>query len=266
MNDTISCPHCNSNLYIKHGHYKDNQRYKCRSCLKTYTSGSKSIWNKSKKSHTLWLEYFKLMSSGLSIRECAYKLNICIDTSFRWRHKILNKTEIPSSPYNLHGRVLIKHTYFKENFKGQKTPPVLKTLNNRDKIYVLLAINKYKNSFAKVSFRKSMTLNDIDNIVSSLKYNKKAKFIPAHDIPSKRVCIRISKRNLKLSKYNSKLIENLTYLSQYFIKFLRKIIFKKYRGIATKYLDKYLNWLVIWFENKLDSRFFSPNIHHDIFC
>ena len=36
--DVISCPHCESRLFVKNGKRKTTQNYKCKSCCKVFTA------------------------------------------------------------------------------------------------------------------------------------------------------------------------------------------------------------------------------------
>ena len=55
------CPICESIHYIKHGLYKEIQRYKCKDCNKTFSKTTNSLWSYSKKSPELWIEFIELM-------------------------------------------------------------------------------------------------------------------------------------------------------------------------------------------------------------
>ncbi|WP_430739193.1 transposase, partial [Turicibacter sanguinis] len=56
------------------------QRYKCKSCTKTFTDLTKSALSSSKIPLSKWLEYTKLMILGVSIRKCAEHIDVCIST------------------------------------------------------------------------------------------------------------------------------------------------------------------------------------------
>ena len=43
------CSNCNEKSYIKFGKYKWIQRYKCKSCKKTFSKTTKALWSYSKK-------------------------------------------------------------------------------------------------------------------------------------------------------------------------------------------------------------------------
>ena len=51
------CPHCESNDISKFGKANSKQRYKCKSCSKTFTDFTKSALSSSKISLSKWLEY-----------------------------------------------------------------------------------------------------------------------------------------------------------------------------------------------------------------
>lgn len=87
------CPHCKSNSTIKHGSYKNIQRFKCKNCTKTFTEKTNTLLSYSKKPTSLWSKYANFMKKGLSLRDCSKKLNISLSTAFIWRHKILKTLE-----------------------------------------------------------------------------------------------------------------------------------------------------------------------------
>ena len=85
------CPYCNNKNFIKYGMYKNLQRYKCKDDIfgKTFTKEIYDKFRYSKKFKENYSKYFNLLNEGLTLRECANKLNITIVTAFFWRHKFL---------------------------------------------------------------------------------------------------------------------------------------------------------------------------------
>jgi hypothetical protein len=61
------------------------QRFKCKSCNKTFNALADSPLYRMKKSEK-WIEYTKLMWEGVSLRKSAKALDITLRTSFRWQH------------------------------------------------------------------------------------------------------------------------------------------------------------------------------------
>jgi len=86
------CPHCSSTKVYKRGKKNGVQMYKCNTCNKWYseTTGT-PLYDIKLKSK--WQSYLNCMEQGMPIKKIAKKLNISIQTSFDWRHKILSSLE-----------------------------------------------------------------------------------------------------------------------------------------------------------------------------
>ena len=88
----LLCPHCKSNMYIRWGKRNDLQRYKCKSCAKTFNSLTKTpLARLRRKGH--WLQYSKCLKQGLTVREAAKECDVHRNTSFRWRHRFLMNSQ-----------------------------------------------------------------------------------------------------------------------------------------------------------------------------
>lgn len=118
------CPHCeskevkrNGNKILKNG--EKLQRYKCKSCNKTFTNNTNTILAYSKKSDR-WLEFIEYTLEGLSLREIAKKMgDISYVSLFYWRHKLLKSLNSIFKD-KLTGIVEIDETYFLQSNKGDK--------------------------------------------------------------------------------------------------------------------------------------------------
>jgi len=88
-NNRKDCPHCSSTSVYKRGKQHGVQMYKCRSCSKWFseTTGT-PLWD-IKLKHK-WQGYLRCMEQGMSIKKIAKELEISIQTSFDWRHKVLS--------------------------------------------------------------------------------------------------------------------------------------------------------------------------------
>ena len=113
-----ACPHCESHDICKYGTSSGKQRYKCKSCRRTFTDFSKSVLSGSKLPLKYWLEYAKCMILGFSIRRAAEHIKVCVKTSFYMRHRILDAIRLYIGIGHLEGVVEMDETYFAESFKG----------------------------------------------------------------------------------------------------------------------------------------------------
>lgn len=81
-----ACPHCNSMSVFKWGIRNNLQRYKCKTCNKSFnTLTATPLANLRKKES--WIKYAECLREGLSIRKAAAKCGIHRNTSHRWRHR-----------------------------------------------------------------------------------------------------------------------------------------------------------------------------------
>lgn len=114
----VACPKCDSSYIVKNGKSAlDDQRYKCKSCGRIFSTHTNSPMSYSKKSKVQWLKYLECMRQGLSIRESAMIVKIHKNTAFYWRHKILNALKEKLSE-KLEGVISIDELYINESYKG----------------------------------------------------------------------------------------------------------------------------------------------------
>lgn len=259
-----ACPFCSSNHFIKYGKYNNFQRYKCKnsSCNKTFSSCTNSLWYNSKKSAELWYKYCNLMFSGKTIRECASKLHISINTAFQWRHKILNKLPNCNKDLYLDGYIGFKHIKLRESFKGQKTPPVY-TLN-RKKVFVSISVNSNKASFSHIVSKELLNQNiSYSQLKNKIKFN--SHIVGFLDRYAVAIAKRINKTLMKLKECPLSTELNLRTLANSFSSLLQGWL-GFFRGVATKYLDAYLDWFIHIYENSFSNKIMISNIINALFC
>lgn len=113
-----ACPHCKSQRLVRNGMADGLQRYKCRTCGKTFNALTGTplarLRHKGK-----WLEQTRAMSDGLTVHRAAAFLRVAPSTAFRWRHRFLG---VPRGvkPTSLTGVAEMDETYFLESYKGCK--------------------------------------------------------------------------------------------------------------------------------------------------
>ena len=83
-----SCPMCQSSKFKKHGLYKDWQRYKCKTCDRTFNELTGTVWHYIHDKNK-FRQYFQCLAEQKTLKQCTLDLGICMQTAFYWRHKIL---------------------------------------------------------------------------------------------------------------------------------------------------------------------------------
>ena len=82
------CPHCGHKKYVKFGIDKGSQRYKCKSCNRSFTEYT-GTWMAGLQKKDKIDDYLALMHQEKSLDKIKESLSINKKTAFDWRHKIL---------------------------------------------------------------------------------------------------------------------------------------------------------------------------------
>ncbi|NME83314.1 IS1 family transposase [Clostridium sp. SM-530-WT-3G] len=240
------CPHCNSTHFIKHGKYKGIQRYMCRECKRTFSSTTNSLWYYSKKDPTIWLKYIELFLQRKTLKECSQELTLNIATSFYWRHKILNILKSAHiygvNPEKFVGNASANTVYFQEKTPNSVINFKLDPYQQQNYIIAVAARDSKDSMLIKPLSRFRLNL---------IQFNKKivGKLEPKTSIilnGKERFYKEISKEDnniiIKRKQIKSKVIDEK-------IKFIKITLsgwFSGFHGIATKYLEKYLPYFLLY--------------------
>lgn len=112
------CPHCCATRIVKNGSAHGLQRFKCRSCGKTFNAltGTPLVGLHMRGK---WLGQAAALRDGLSLNQVAARLNIAQSTAFRWRHRFLALPKTIQT-HGLAGIAEADETYFLKSAKGQR--------------------------------------------------------------------------------------------------------------------------------------------------
>lgn len=112
------CPHCDSRAVVRWGGFSGRQRYRCRSCSKTFSDLTRTAFAYT-KCIGKWPHYLILMRQGRTLRVSAARLRIHVSTAFRWRHAILSLAKVADTT-TLAGTVEVKELRFAHSRKGSR--------------------------------------------------------------------------------------------------------------------------------------------------
>ena len=274
LSNNHHCQHCGSNKICKNGsnHSKSVriQKFRCNACHKNYTIKTNTIFYYTHKSIEIWQEYIELFSQGLSLRKIVEKMNkkINLKTAFFWRHKILKVLTQKDGNNKLGGIVEADETFFEESQKGSRkmTRKARKrgfSSENRqvglsyNKVCVLTALDRQKHSFnkpvgyGKVCKEQIGILQHRIEKDSILIIDGNRTYRNLHDVRLK---------SLKFGKPQSKLYHLNTINS--FHSHLKKFMIR-FNGVATKYLDYYVEY----FKNIKDNiDIFAILLNNAVYC
>ncbi len=244
----IICPHCESKYFQRWGKRSDLQRYRCKSCKKTFNSLTGTpLARLKRKGH--WLDYTECLSKSLTIRAAAEICGISIDTSFRWRHRFLsNAKKIKAN--SLRGIVETNEIDFSYSNKGEKkmNRPARKRggeIKKHDKSakHVSFLIGRDRNKFTFDKIIEKITTSELhtalDNLVDSdvlLCCDNKTIYKEFAKERSLRHGIVDTSKG-EFVKKDVVHIKNITLYCN-----SMKYWMERFHGVATKYLENYVSW------------------------
>ena len=83
------CPHCRSDdNVIKWGSANRLRRYRCKACIVTFNALTETPLAQLHK-RELWIGNAQALVDGISLRKVAVRLDVHVETAFRWRHRFL---------------------------------------------------------------------------------------------------------------------------------------------------------------------------------
>ena len=246
-NSKEECPYCHKKNFIKFGKYNGVQRYKCKekSCNRTFSAATNTLWYKSKKEPIKWVKYIELMFQRCTLRECSRKLEINIVTAFFWRQKILKSLIKVSSNQVLSDEVYLRKIVFKESYKGnpKAAREATEEATNytyrkaRENIWVVAASDSNKKIIEAPICKKNWDKNSFVKLIYN-KLDKKCKIYSSID----------RYLNAEATKHNGVSIPATNESKKFMLKYTMNILIKmkKFRGVATKYLQGYLYWMSLY--------------------
>lgn len=248
-----TCVYCGSNGVSKRGKRKGIQQFSCRSCKRWFSENTGTVLQGIHHPEK-WQEYLRLMQAGGTIKGIAGKMGISIETSFRWRHKILSA--LSEKEVSKLGEIVeCDEMEFVMNNKGAviERPPRKRSsdahkASHKDttrKIQVVVAVDRNGLKYTRVVEAERINSKHIQKCIGKklqkgstlitdrhsayLKYTKNLKTISHKTISSKEQLISKSK-TLNIQRVNQ------TH------KQIRGFLKRFHGGVATKYLQNYLNW------------------------
>jgi transposase-like protein len=254
------CPCCGGSNYIKNGKNRlKRQRYACKDCDRIFSDMTNSPLSYTKKPPEQWIKYMECMSKGLSIRKSAQIVKINRNTAFHWRHKILNAIKSKLKD-NLGGIVEINEMRIKESFKGNhsksKGPLRNKSFNRinsnlfvndgRKIISILCCRDRDNNTFAQAACSGRIGFRHINILLE--KKIREGSVICTNNSSAYISFAKTQKLTLYKILFNSKSTDEIYHIDNVkaFSK-LFKIFINGFKGVATKYINFYLNWFK-WME------------------
>lgn len=249
----VNCPHCESKKLRANGKLKQVQRYVCNGCGKNFSETTGKVWYNLKKKDKM-NTYLYCLLSGYSIRKSAKETGIAIQTSFDWRHKLLTAF---SSVWveGFEGIVESDELFFLHSEKGkrklerkprQRGGKATSRGISEEQVAVIATCDRTGNRDFKVAAQGRISKKDIDKVLAgklsnadtlcSDSHRSYTAFARSEHVEHKKFNASKGQR-VKDKVYHVQNVNNMDMR-------LRKWM-GQFNGVATKYLQNYLNWFLV---------------------
>lgn len=248
----LRCPNCNADHVTIHGKYKNRNRYICKGCGKTFTGQTGTPLHNIKKTDK-FLDFIDLTMGSvayLSLKEISKKIGISIQTAFEWRHKLLLSLKIDSDKFSevteiddvwfLYSQMGRKGLKYSRKRGGAKN----KQGDNDFQAKVLITADRKRHIDMSLIRIGRMNKEDIvrtvgdkfheNTILVSDKHSSISAF--ANDLGIKHKTFKAKDHTLD-QEYH---VQYVNYLAGR----LKSVINHQLRGVSTKYLQNYINWIM----------------------
>ena len=249
----LICPRCKARRVSRNGRRRGVQRYVCRSCGSTFNAATGTVLAATKKSVSVWECYVECMVSGLSVRMSAEKCGISKSTSFIWRHKLLDALREKDAKAMLRGIVEGDEAFFRLSFKGnhardgfrmprpaRKRGGCGKRGMSSEQVCAPCAVERGGAALSKAACLGRATARALGDVFGG-KIDGGATFCSdAH--ASYRAFA--AERSVRLVQTRGGRAKSGIYHTQHVSAYhsVLKGWMRRFRGVATKYLDNYLAW------------------------
>ena len=246
------CAHCGHPKYVKFDTDKGSQRYKCKSCNRSFTEYT-GTWMAGLQRKDKIDDYLALMLEEKSLDKIKVALSINKKTAFDWRHKILaSLSENDKSDFT--GITESDETFFLNSEKGR--PVNHRKPRNRggasttrgisnDQVAVIVTQDRTSNLDLTVATMGRLKKTDIENAIGSrIKASKTVLCSDAH-VSYKGFAIDNEIEHHPLKASVKQRVKNKVYHIQHVNSThnrVKKWIDSRFWGVSTKYLQQYLNW------------------------
>lgn len=251
-NKVGSCPHCGNSKYSKDGKEKSGtQRYRCKSCNRSFNSYT-GTWLSGIGKKELLIPYIKLMRKGLSLDNIVKELGINKKTALDWRHKIsASVSNLEQKAFE--GITESDETFFLHSEKGSKniTRKVRKRGGksskrgiNNEQVATIVTIGRNKSIDLQVSCLGRIKKTDIEQAIGAKITEKTILCTDGHRsykgfAIDKELEHHVLQANIK--QFTKEDVYHIQHVNSADSR-LKAWINVQMHGVATKYLQNYLNW------------------------
>ena len=240
------CPHCGTPGAISRGKARGLRRYQCKECRKTFNAATgtplSGLHHKDK-----WLSFGACLADGLTVRASAERCGLAVNTAFRWRHRFLAAKDLKAR--KLTGIVEADETYVLESRKGARN--LERKARRRGGKASKRGLSDEQVPVLVVADRSGATVSAVLPAVNADTLREVIAPVVDEDIvlvtdghrAYPRCAAAIGAHHEALNLSRSERVRGAFHIQTVNNRHSRlKDFLRRYRGVATRYLDNYLRW------------------------
>ncbi len=257
------CPHCGSGITIKYGHRNGKPRFLCHGCGRTFMRTTNSVMSHSHYGRSVWHDFIRDTLYGMTLDHSAEELGFSHQTAFNMRHKVLIALQdlISESPVVLSRLVELDETYVLECRKGAKLPKEVKREPRKhgakasspgisdEYIAICTAVQRDGGAVAMAVNRAKPSKEELEKIYSGHFEAGTVALtdgLRSYSVLRKQFHCLVVDVNHEEDKsfFNLSIVNNMhSYIKEAYV---------RYRGVATKYINRYNAMFSLAFRNIKD--------------
>lgn len=247
-----SCPHCGHNGYVRFGKDKGAQRYKCKSCNRSFTEYT-GTWMAGIHKKAKVDAYLALMVEEKSLDKIKDALGINKKTAFDWRHKILSSLA-ESDMEDFTGVTESDETFFLRSEKGMEATgreprkrggTSAKRGTNDEHVAVIVTQDRKSSMDLTLATMGRIKKSDIDAAIGGRIKKGKAILCSDAHVSYKGFAIDNALEHHALKACIKQRVKHGVYHIQHVNSThnrVKKWLDNTFWGVSTKYLQNYLDW------------------------
>lgn len=248
--DRPSCPYCGETHVIKYGHVRGKQRFQCSGCKRTFMHTTNTLMAQSHYPQSVWVDFIRDTLYGKTLDDSAKKYSFSHQTAFDMRHKVLMALQdlLEKEPVVLSGVVEFDETFVLDSYKGTPVPEeagrkarkhgakAAKRGISSEHVAICTGIQRDGGTIAETVNRAKPSSEELSSIFRG--HIAEGTIALTDGLRSYRVLESLTNcAVVDVAHEQNKKIFNLNTVNC--LHLFIKDAYKRYRGVATKYINRY---------------------------
>ena len=248
--DLPHCPYCGGTHVIKYGHKNKKQRFMCHDCKQTYMHTTNTLMANSHYTQSIWVDFIQNTLYGKTLDDSAEKYGFSHQTAFNMRHKVLMALQdlLEKNPVLLSGIAEFDETFVLDCYKGGPVPEsagskarkhgakAAKRGISKEYISICTGIQRDGGVVAASVNRAKPSGKELDEIFRD--HIAESTLVLTDGLRSYRVLETLAGCTVvDINHEESRGIFNLNTVNS--LHSFIKETYNQYRGVATKYINRY---------------------------